>query len=227
MKYSRDEIIDRLYLSVIEMDGNEDYLKDIPHEVMGEYALMPRFFYGEPAEDGNYSKSAAVTNELLLNLGMDVDSMIEIASESSKQMFPGQIYDLSADMMGEENQALFDDMSVPKGYAIFNSDHCDGLSVLFYQPEIVDNLASMLEKDVLIFPVDRDVLFAVGVKNNDEIKKLSDSYHESCEKLYGLGEKVLSDKLIHYDRLNRSFDIDGKDFALTGTYNEPDFVSHR
>lgn len=216
MNYSKEEVMDRVFLSVMEREGNEEYLSNIPHDIQGDYAVCPRFYYGDRSDDGSYEQSAAVSHELLLGLECDVDTLLSVARENSRNSLPGEIVDLSKQSVDDGDPALlFDDIDIPKAFALVNRKSYDGLSVLFYQPELVEDLSSYLEKDVMIFPVDKDVLYCVGVKNTDELESLASSYKEAADKFSELGEKMLSDHPIHYDRIKHSFHIvGGKELSL-------------
>lgn len=218
MKYNREEIMERLFLSVVEKDGNEELLSNVPHDLQGEYAVMPRFFYGDKNEYGQYEQSAAVSNEMLLGLECDIDTILSVARENSRNNMPGKIEDLSKHLEDEHDlAAYFDDLAIPKAFALTNRDQCDGLSVLFYHPELVEDLSSLIEKNVLLFPVDKDVLICVGVKNNDDVEKLTASFKEAGEKLASAGDRLLSDNPIHYDRDHHSFRVvGGKELAMDG-----------
>ena len=236
MNYSREEVMDRVFLSVMEREGNEDYLSNIPHDIQGDYAVMPRFYYGDRSSDGSYTQSAAVSHDLLLGLECDVDTLLSVARENSRNNIPGEIVDISKLASdGDDFSFFFDDIDIPKAFALVNKEKYDGISVLFYQPELVEDLSSLLEKDVMIFPVDKDVLYCVGVKNNDEIESMTESFKEAADRLSEIGEKVLSVNPIHYDRIKHSFHIvGGKELSLSDyaavsppVYNRPAAHHHR
>lgn len=223
LQFEKDEFLSRVYMNIVNASEFEEIVGKTPSVVKGDMALIPRLLLGDQKSSYFSGPSVLVTNDMVLELQMSVEDFQEKAMENAKNMFPGRIIDVlkESGKADSEDFKLFDNIAVPEVYAITNSVHDGGMAAVFYDPDIIDNLASMKDKDLIVFPVDGNAAYCVEFNGSEAFDEMQSDYAELCESMKESGENVLSDKILHYDRANRILtNSEGEEFTLG---SEPEF----
>lgn len=217
LQFEKDDFLSRVFMDMVNTSENEDLVEKTPSVVKGDMALIPRLLIGENKDLAYSGPSVIVTNEMVLEFQISIEDFQEKVMENSRKMFPGQIIDVlkAGSDIGDDNLLLFDNIAVPEVYAITNSMHDGGMAALFYDPDIIDNLASMKEKDLIVFPLDGNAAYCVEFNGSEYFDELQNDYSELCESMREQGENVLSDKILHYDRSSKTLtDSEGEELTL-------------
>lgn len=214
-EFDAEEIKKRLFIAVYSSDdssiGNPE---NFPHEVKGEFVLVPRICIGDEQPDGSYPESAIVTNDLLFEMEMDIDTVMESAKSNSRYLFPGKICGIS-EYLDKGSGVTPDGIVVPEIYILTNAQGVYGSSALFYQPELIENLSKHLGKDLLVFPAGENEMFCIPVTDTSEIGELQDMFREAVSELDLDEDKPLSAGILKYSSGERlMYQMDGSSFAL-------------
>lgn len=226
-KFDLEEFKERLFISVVNYFENRDILNNVPHEVKGDFALIPRVCLGNKSDAGIYSESALVNDELLLEMEIDMDTVMDIAKSNSKNIFPGKICSITDYLDPSEGGMAPDGVVVPQVYVLTNNAGINGAAAFFYQPDLVENLSSMIEKDLLIFPSGENEMFCIPVTGQTQLGELQEMYTEAISELGLDEEKPLSANVLKYDSLTHMVQqMDGSSFSLSENVNNVPRVRH-
>lgn len=210
-----EEFKKRLFLGVYRLELTKKTLDNfgVPYRNKGKYALVPRLFVGEKNEAENYGYSAVVTHGMMLEIGLDMDSLFEECMKNSRRLYPGEISGISEYL--EKMEMAPDGIAMPQVYVLTNSCGINGASAFFYQPDLLDSLATMLGKDLLIFPAGNNEMFCIPISNSMQIGELQEMYKQAID-LLGLDEEhPLSAEVMQYDHLKHIvLEMDGSSFSL-------------
>ena len=217
LQFEKEEFLSRVYMNIVNASDFKEMVEKCPSVLKGDMALVPRLLLGDRTSSYFSGPSALVTNEMFLELEMSIDDFQERAMTNSKEMFPGRIVDVikESGISDSENFMLFDNIAVPAVYAVTNSIYDGGMAAVFYDPDTLDNLASMKEKDIIVFPVDGSAAFCVEFNGSEQFEEMQSDYAEICAEMKERGVNVLSDKILHYDRASRTLTTtEGEELSL-------------
>lgn len=217
MKFKMDieDFKSRLFLDVVPLETKKAVLDEfgVPYQGKGSFALVPRLFLDS-------DMSAVVTHEMLLDIGMDMDALFEESKKNSTKLYPGKVVGISEYLGKSEMEMEPDGIAMPQVYVLTNAAGMNGAAAFFYQPEMVDNLATMLGKDLLIFPAGKNEMFCIPVSSTTQIGEIQELYSEAVSSLGLDEEQPLSAEIMQYERLKRNVrQMDGSSFSLDGLEN--------
>ena len=92
---SIDEFKSRLFLSVLPTSKTVEDDYNVPCLNKGTFRLVPRLLLGEKDSDGIYETSAAVTHDMMVDVGIDMDTIFDVCVDNSKRLYPGKISEIS------------------------------------------------------------------------------------------------------------------------------------
>lgn len=208
---------ERLFLDVYTLESKKAALDSfgIPYQSRGKYALAPRLFVGEKNDAGNYELSAFVTHEMLLDVGMDMDTLFEECRQNSRKLYPGEIAGISEYLEKMDMEMEPDGIAMPQVYVLTNSCGMNGAAAFFYQPDLIDNLATMLGKDLLVFPSGKNEMFCIPISNSMQLGELQEMYYQAISLLDLDAEHPLAAEVMQYDHIKHNVrQMDGSTFAL-------------
>lgn len=182
------KIKDRLIIKAVNVENNFDKLKNIPYKVVGDIAITYEIVL---QSNENRCLTAKVTNEMLIEYEIDLDTLHNDALKSSQRLFPPLIKTI------EEMLGLEPDSCEVKVYVITNEYRTNGAGSIFY-PELLSKLSEKVGHDLYIIPSSIDECIAVY--------NLKEQTPEDVEEMLRytnitdlVGNKKLSDSLYHYD----------------------------
>jgi hypothetical protein len=216
MMFSMDieDFKSRLFLDVVS-EEQKAALEGlgVPYQSKGSFVLVPRLLLDK-------DMSAVVTHEMLLDIGMDMDTLFEECKINSTKMYPGKVVGLSEYLSKEEMEIEPDGIAMPQVYVLTNATGANGAAAFFYQPDMVDNLATMLGKDLLVFPAGKNEMFCIPVSNSTQLGEIQEMYNEAVSSLGLDEEQPLSAEVMQYDHIKRNVkQMDGSSFSLDGLEN--------
>ena len=207
VKYSNEEIKERLFLSIVNRSkvGTDEYLADTPYEVKGEFALVPRFCVGDFLNENPLIEgSAKFTLDMAVEAGITADEAISLAKKNSLKLFPGRLEEVSGGF--EDETELFDGILAPQIFSLGNNNNPWSSSVIFYQPELIENLAKLQEQDILVFPLFDNAVYAMPVSGTAQHQELEEAVREGAKEISEtLQLTVLSSNALLYDRINQVY----------------------
>ena len=130
MMFSMDieDFKSRLFLDVVS-EEQKAALEGlgVPYQSKGSFVLVPRLLLDK-------DMSAVVTHEMLLDIGMDMDTLFEECKINSTKMYPGKVVGLSEYLSKEEMEIEPDGIAMPQVYVLTNATGANGAAAFFYQP---------------------------------------------------------------------------------------------
>lgn len=70
---------------------------------------------------------------------------------------------------------------------------------MFYQPELLDNLAKLTSKDLAVFPADINCVYCVPVSGVEQLVEYQEMFQTAIEGM----DHILSENVLHYDMANK------------------------
>lgn len=181
---------ERVFLAVIGMAQNKEYLSQIPHVKKGDYAIFCQIGLGDKNMSGCYDSCITVTNKMFESWNIDVNQMMDAAATNSQIMFPGELRSISAYDSGEHFNFFTN-----RVFVLSNKYHFNGAAALFYQPEILWNMSAAIgEKNFVLFPSGYNEILCLAIDRENEWKDyqtLFDSFRNVNGFDRGLGSKIL------------------------------------
>lgn len=212
-----NEFKERLFIDVNTLESKKEALEKfgVPYQSKGKFALIPRLLVGDKNDDGNYELSAVVTHEMILDVGMDMDTLFEECCKNSRKLYPGKISGISEYLEKMDMEMEPDGIAMPQVYVLTNSSGMNGAAAFFYQPDMIDNLAEMVGNDLLIFPSGKNEMFCIPISNSMQIGELQEMYSQAISLLNLDEDHPLAAEVMLYDHLKHNVrQMDGSTFAL-------------
>ena len=210
-------VASRLFISVMNYKDNMDKLSDFPYIRKGSFAIVAQFAVGDKNEFEEYTGYLTVTHKMCEKWEMTHEELFNMAVENSKSLYPGEIKELNYYTEKESSQKeMFlqaDGTAAPETYVLTNKVHFNGASTLFYQPELLDDLARKLEIEQLaLLPTGSNELYIIAMEAGDDIADLV----ELKEKVDAvLSINTISDCIMAYHvRSHMVETYGGEDFSL-------------
>jgi len=206
---TREDLAERLILSVKNSNEDQDFLLTHPHIIKGSFALVCCLYADK--KDSSDKELIVVDNEKLNSFGISKSEMFDLAIENSNKLFPvtaeplEQFYDKSyqdKDSKGNKVENFkTDGVNLPKCLLLSNNDFFNGAAAMFYQPDILKRIADKLNcEELYLVPFSKDVVFCVSssrLLSLDEVKSISADFVKNVEK----ENRLIGDVMV-YDSLN-------------------------
>lgn len=215
-----NKIKDHLIINTVNVENNLDELKNIPYKVVGDIAITYEILL---QSNENRCLAAKVTNEMLLEYGVDLDTLHNDALKSSQRLFPPLVKTI------EEMLGLEPDLCEVKVYVITNEYRTNGAGSIFY-PELLSKLSAKVGNDLYIVPSSIDECLAVydmKEKTPEDLEQMIRNINLTDL----VGNRKLSDSLYHYDAkehiLERNNEYEkriNKEDAFSEKYDEYDIT---
>ena len=192
---------DKIYFQLINTESNREYLETIPHRNLHDMSVIYRALISKE-DDG--VQSIVVTKDLQDNWGVSEDTLFELASENTKELFPPKIQSMAEVMMqffGEDMAMSDEELSEVMGdsglWLISNDLGVNGASNLIYG-DLLEEVTEKLEDDVYIIPSSLHEILAVPASMVDpnEIGQMVRDINQSTVR----EEDRLSNQVFFYGR---------------------------
>lgn len=184
-KFSGFDVSDNIIYQLINYERNRELLKNVPYRRFHDLAIIYRLAIVTEEESDLYS--AVITNDYLKAKGCTEEDLFLIASANTLDVFPP-----IAKRVGE----CF--------YAVTNKYMTFGATTMLY-PEVLSDIADVLESDLYILPSSIHELFIMAKDNQDICEMLEiikDANENICKP-----EEILSDRPYCYYRRDEIIDM--------------------
>lgn len=206
-EFNWKSIKDKLYVSVINADANEELLKETPHRRIDDLAVIAKIRVEQPLIE---NASIRVTNTILPLLTKTKDEVLNQAiSNTEKLDFKCRtMREMICGMLDEEPE-LADEIFSMEGespmFVVTLPNGIDGASVLACK----DALTRMVDKvgeDVYILPSSIQEVILISKSVGVELEDLQEMVREVNRNEVAAGE-VLSDNVYQFDRKTKKLSI--------------------
>ncbi len=189
-----EDMKDFLYINVINADTHKQELRNMPHTIVGDLAIVYRIMI--QTTDEKFS-SAKVTNQLMDIYGIDISTLHKDALISSPKILTPKIEPIETFLLGVPENIAYQKKD-KQLIIVSNEKRTDGAATMFY-PNVLNDLATKLGHDLYIVPSSvHEVLVLCDSPNlNHEYAKNTLKYGN--ESVVDENEK-LSDALYHYSK---------------------------
>lgn len=211
---------DKIYYTIVGYDSNKERLQNIPHKVVNDMA----FTYRLSVENiGDSVTSAVISNDLMKNLNLDLDTLHKLAIENTPKLFPAEFMtmnDIIKSMMGveewEDMNSLFDVSEGPQLYILTNINKMNGAGVLFY-PGQMDDIKKQLNRDFYVLPSSiHEVIIVPKTEEITSYNELQDMVQEV--NITGVSQdEILTGNVYFYD---------GHELYLASEYENTHEINH-
>jgi len=230
MELGSEELVSRLMLTVINYKENEDKIQNFPYIHKGNFALLAQLCVGEKNDAGQYTACLTVTQSMLEKWGLPKEQLFEIAADNSKKLFPTIYLPMTSyyKMQGENEQLqLNDDLDISEITVLTNKQHFNGAATLFYDSDVLAQIASQSAVDKLILmPSGVNQVYCVPYKNDDVLMDCQEIYKGLIEMINK--ENRLTDNILSYDvKSNSITEANGESYELSVNENLVKKQEHR
>lgn len=213
-----DKIKGRIVLQLISREKNKEYLSSTPFVPFCDLAIIFKIIVS--MKETEMSK-VTITNELLKQWNVGIDTIYKIAKENSEFLLPGKITslkdvikkilrknilndykDISMSISEKEIDdfinSLIPSQEGPQMYVAQNSNGIDGATVMLYD-NLISDFANKLNKDLFIIPSSIHEVIMVpdnGSMHADVIRNMVIDVNSSQV----TPEEVLSNNVYKYNR---------------------------
>lgn len=192
-----DDIKDNLLNSLVQIEGNEDWLNAVPHKEIEDLALIYKIRL-EP--DGDPDRMT-ITNDMVKMLGMSEKQFMEAADAVIPGNEPPVIKDI------REVLGFFDKENDEPGplYVATNPEAKEGAGVINYHG-FLDHAAEQLNGDFTILPSSIHEVLLLKDNANISVEDLKDIVMAVNDGVVDPKDQ-LSNQVYHYDSRNKIFEL--------------------
>lgn len=206
-EFNWESIKDKLYVSVINADANEEFLKETPHRRIDDLAVIARIRVEQP---GLNHASIRVTNTVLTMLTKTRDEVLNQAvSNTEKLDFKCRtMREMICGMLGEESEMVDDIFPVKRENPMFVvtlPNGVDGASVLACKESLV-RIADRVGEDVYILPSSIHEIILIPKSIDLELEDLQEMVRDVNRNEVAAGE-ILSDNVYQFGRKSKKLSI--------------------
>lgn len=215
---SKENILDSLYLMVVNARANTVLLSETPHYLIanGELAVLPRLNINIAGR----SQAIVVRNGMLPSLQMTGDEVLQIAKLNTTGQNLFEMDSLLSKVIGmmrvngddipEDFSELFME-EMPKAFVVTNKDEKWGACCLAC-PDVIETIMGKMGMDCYIIPLSvHEVVFVEKRGDFEDLEYLRDVLHEANLMDGAPAEEILSDKIFEYNSKTRKIEIANTD----------------
>lgn len=208
-----DKVKNNIVFEVVGAEANKERLTEIPHKTVQDMAYTYRIMIGKIDENAN--ATIQITNEIMEQLGVDKDTLHELAIKNTPQLLAPKFSSIGETLkkLFENNTYGADDLemqefieflnspeaegSVPM-YVLTNEINVKGAAALFY-PGMKEWIGEQVAGDYFVLP--SSLHEVIIVPDNGEM-----DFHELREMVREINitqlspDEVLTNEVYYYDR---------------------------
>ncbi len=185
-----------LVMEMIPVEGNEEMLGTIPHEVTGDIATVYRF---ELAQRNDTVASILVTDSMLERYGIDEEQLHDDALASAPVNRPWKFASMS-EVLNELSGGEFPADAESPFYVATTEDGIQGAAVINY-PGFLDMAAARMEGDYYIVPSSVHEVLTIRDDGSISSKELNEMITSINDKEVEPKDR-LSNQAYHYDSID-------------------------
>ena len=206
-----DKVKDKIFYRVVNAEANREMLKDVPHELRHDLALIFCYdFYNDEIGGG----SILIRNEHMERWGITEKELMDVARVNTPRIYPPQcikmedmLYLLMKHQKAENvtyPSTPFEEMAVPM-YVLTNASRTHGASVMMYD-DYLDKVAELVKSDFYILSCSVHELIICPKIENDDEEHLHGVLLEANETVID-PQEFLTNSLYAYSRETHSLSI--------------------
>ena len=206
MRYeSAESIKENLILGIFSKENDSFNFAESTCIKKGDFSLRP-LLINDSRDAENETSFYVVGKEIMDILAMNETEILELAKKNSMEKYPGEMKLITDFLSVTEQTIIPDGIAIPQVYVLTNSQNCCGAAALFYQPELLQNLADYNSKDLAVFPANLNCVYCVPMANVEQLKEYQEMYAKAVQGV----EHILSENVLHYDLANKQLkQLDG------------------
>lgn len=202
---SIEEMKSKVILGIFGKSDDSFNLPDGPAIDKGAFSLRPLLISEKNSEE-DLSSFYVIGQEIMDKLGMIEKEVLELARQNSMEKYPGEMKAIANFINVTEQMIVPDGVVIPQIYVLTNKNNCCGAAAMFYQPDLLDNLAKLTSKDLAVFPANMNCVYCVPVASVEQLVEYQEMYKTAID---GMAH-VLSEDVLHYDLTNKQLkDLSG------------------
>lgn len=189
--WSKDEVLGRIAMQVVNKERNEQMLADVPYKRFLDLAIVYRCKVSE------VNGSFLLNNTITKRLGITQKELEDAADRNTKTDYivksMSEIYEEMGYAFGHH-----EDAGVPAMYVATNEEEAYGAAAIL-RPDILKSLSKKLNDNLMILPSSIHEILLVPEKQNGDTEMLRSMVAE-VNRTQLEPEEVLSDQVYRYDR---------------------------
>lgn len=202
-----DKVKDKIFVCARNAEKNSEQLKDVPHEIKNDVAIMYKI---EVQRNGEGLGAVTITDDLMKQYGVDINDISNIAWENTKRMYPVDFNDMTdvlKRMMFPDGFPVGDDMmdmmEEHRGemYVLTNSFGVNGAVYAFDNDVLKDISEKIGDTNLIILPSSINEVIILPQKNVESKESLRGIVGEVNQSDAVPESDFLSNNIYCYDRL--------------------------
>lgn len=194
---NKEEIYSKVRLGIFNKEEAFYDFSKIPIIDRNSFVLCPIVI-----NDTNYVEQNPTVNmadsEFINKFGLNDKEILDFAIKNSTEHYPG-IVKTVMDFVDNPPSMIPDGIVMPQIYVITNEDLFHGAAALIYQPQLLENIANLTNKDIAIFLTDKNCVHCIPVSDSEQVLEYQEIYRNAMEGI----ENILSADVLHYDAKNK------------------------
>ena len=195
--------VDRVFMALINLEENQEFLKSVPHRVFGDLAVIYKII----VTDGRMGQgTVTISNPVMeTQLGVSEKQLFEAAMNNMSDLYIVQRIEDTLGFLNPEDTVepkTFADLTgLPKEsiiYVLSNRDMIFGSGILLMK-EKIRILAEYLEHDLVLLPSSVHEILAVPDKGDAELMKTCISMVKDVNETSVDPKERLSNSIYRYD----------------------------
>lgn len=221
-----DYIKDKIVLCVVNAQMNEELLKDMPHVIKEDLACIYKVLI-----DGFDCELATITvlNQHLDAWGVTEEEIHALAEKNSKKLLPPNVMNvkdmfiknLMASGLSEQEANEMCGEHQFEMHIVSNQRHTNGASVIFYEENILAELADRMNDNLFVIPSSIHEVIVMPA-HDKEVEELNAMVREVNETEVDIEER-LSNNVYFYNAKQRTLEIATYENTKNAAITEQDF----
>lgn len=195
LKY--ENVKDYLFINVINADTHKQELENMPHTIIGDLAIIYRVMI--QTTDERFC-SAKVTNQMMDEYGIDVATLHNDALVSSPKIMIPKYIPIETFLLGVPENVAYREKD--KQLIIVSNEHNTGGAASMFYPNLLNEIASKLDRDLYIIPSSTDEVLVLSDSPNLNQEHVKNTLHYANNTIVDEDLK-LSDTIYHYSKEER------------------------
>lgn len=196
-------IKDKVIMVAVNAKENEEMLKDVPHAIGADLAIIYKVMLGE--SDSGYG-TVTIHNDHMKFWGATQEQLHELALVNTPELLPARVQDMRDIVVGIYGmddepdvaaQAFPDEVYGDTMYVVSNTSKINGATVMFYPDSVLAKLSEKLEDDLYILPssIHETIVIRATGADPEELAKMVRDVNEAEVSV----EERLSNHVYHFD----------------------------
>ena len=206
-----NNIKDNVIFQLVNAEKNKELLKNVPHRMFTNLAIIYRWVVGQNEESVN---SSIISNQLT-KVKMDnisEEELFDLAYKNTKRLLPPTVLPIEKSMNKLFKEQDFSDKeiemmigyleSIPedkKMYIISNSSNINGATSIIYLKDTLGEIADRIDSDLYVIPSSVHEVIVVSDKHFSELNLKEIVKEVNITEV--ADTEILSDSVYFYDRI--------------------------